>query len=244
MRTLIVGDIHGKVWAVKKALDQGVPVVFVGDILDSFEFEIEDHLECMDLIFEAIDEGKATCLYGNHEWSYLTHAMRCSGWNPKMAKYVDAIESGDLAETDIRYAGGLRAQMAKRFDLFQFYEPNILITHAGLDKYIWDKYNLTLETLPDTLAKWCSDPSSPAWWIGRSRGGRQPVGGIFWNDFQREHTPIPELIQVVGHTRGRGIRVNGTTTCIDCLDLNPDPCDFFYMDLPTEGDSSVQETVV
>jgi len=36
MKTLIVGDIHGKVEIVEAALAQEHPVIFVGDILDSY----------------------------------------------------------------------------------------------------------------------------------------------------------------------------------------------------------------
>lgn len=228
MKTLIVGDLHGKVEIVERALAQEHPVVFLGDIMDSWDRPIEHHLKCFDLIFDAIDAGKATCVYGNHELSYLMNKMRCSGWNPKMAKYVDATPSGDEAPTHDRYEGGLRTQMAKRFDYFQLYD-NVLITHGGLDKVLWDKFNLTLDNLAQTLAEWCANPDSPAYWIGRFRGGFDYRGGIFWNDFGHEHTPIPELIQIVGHTGGDKLRTNGTTTCIDYFDHRHD---FYYTELP------------
>lgn len=243
MKTLIVGDVHGKVHVVERALAQEHPVTFIGDYLDSFDRTIEDHLKCMELIFAAIDAGKAKALYGNHELSYLIPKMSCSGYNPKMAKYVDAIPSGDGAPSDTRFEGGLRKQMADRFVSFLFYEPNILLTHGGLDKRIWDQYNLTLTTLPQALAEWSNDVDSPAYWIGRSRGGIKPCGGIFWCDFEREFHPIPGLIQIVGHTRGQKLRTIGTENF--CIDYNDYLHDLFYFDLPTdEGEVRVQEPVV
>lgn len=221
MRTIIAGDIHGKVEVVEMILAQPEPSIFVGDIADSFDRPTAAHILCFDLIFKAIDEGKSQCLYGNHELSYLMARMRCSGWNASMAAHVN---------------GGLRHEMGNRFTSFLLYEPNILITHAGLDKTIWDEFHLSLDNLAQTLAEWTVDESSPAYRIGRSRGGSDRVGGIFWCDFHREHTPIPELIQVVGHTRGRGLRVNGTTTCVDFFDYNAQACDLFYMELP-DGNS-------
>ena len=75
-----IGDIHGKVWAVEAALALEGHIVFVGDINDSFEYHSSEHGKCFDLILDAIEEGKATCLYGNHELSYMHDHMICSGY--------------------------------------------------------------------------------------------------------------------------------------------------------------------
>lgn len=215
MKTLIVGDLHGKVEVVEKALAQEHPVIFIGDIADSFDRPISDHVKCFELIFKAIDEGKATCLYGNHELSYMVPSMFCSGYTNAMAAHM---------------TGGLKQEMASRFDYFQFYEPNILLTHAGLDKVIWDEYNLDLKSLPQTLAEWVHDVDSPAYWIGRIRGGSHKVGGIFWCDFNNEFTEVPELVQIVGHTRGRELRQIGNSYCIDYNDYKSFTP--FYWELP------------
>lgn len=205
MKHLIVGDIHGKVEVVERALDQADPVIFVGDILDSYDRPVADHDKCMRLIFDAIDAGKAQCLYGNHELSYLHDHMQCSGWN---------------AATQAHVTGGYQHSMAARFKHFLWYEPNILITHGGLDKTIWDEFQLSVAELPQTLTEWSRDTHSPAYRIGYRRGGFSPAGGIFWCDFDHEFQPIPELVQIVGHTRGRDLRTNGTNYCIDYNDYN------------------------
>lgn len=214
MKHLIVGDIHGKVEVVEKALAQEFPVIFVGDILDSFDRPVADHVKCMELIFAAIDSGKARCLYGNHEMSYLYDHMQCSGYNPATAAHV---------------LGDWQHQMAGRFKHFLWFEPNILITHGGLDWSIWDEFKLTVAELPQVLTEWSQNTQSPAYRIGRSRGGMWKAGGIYWCDFDREFTPIPELVQIVGHTRGKTLRTHGENFCIDYNDYNAwSP---FYYDL-------------
>ena len=204
MKYIFIGDIHGKVEQVERALAMKGKKVFVGDFIDSYDRTTEQHKECYDLVFDAIDKGEAEAIYGNHELSYiLPHTHRCSGWDDErdmlMTHYSQMIQD--------------------RFKPFIFIKPNLLITHAGLDKVIWDQEAFSLNNLCQALAEMWPDVASPVHWIGYSRGGRKSVGGIFWNDFHREHTPIPKLKQIFGHTRGKGIRVNKSSTCIDCLDL-------------------------
>jgi Calcineurin-like phosphoesterase len=203
MKTLFVGDIHGKVEVVERALAQEHPVIFVGDIADSFERPTTDHLKCFELIFKAIDEDKAACLYGNHELSYLMPEHRCSGWTAAMQAHM---------------TGGLGQEINKRFKPFIFIKPNVLVTHAGLTRIIWRDFNLTLETLSETLTKWFEDINSPVHWIGQSRGGSKFVGGIFWCDFLRDFREIPDLIQIFGHTRILDLGRIGNSYCIDYND--------------------------
>ena len=82
MKYVFIGDIHGKVDAVKAALDKEGKKIFVGDFIDSYDHSIEDHKTCYDLVFDAIDKGDAEAIYGNHELSYIVPDIhRCSGWN-------------------------------------------------------------------------------------------------------------------------------------------------------------------
>lgn len=212
-KTLIVGDLHGKSDIVKRSLDQECPVIFLGDIFDSFDKPKTEHFLCMDLILEAIDKGKAQCLYGNHELSYLIPKMICSGWN---------------APTAAKVLGGYGEAMRKHFKHYLFFKPNLLITHAGLDQTYWNYYGLNLDNLEDTLANWVTDENSPAYNIGRFRGGHDPVGGIFWCDFTHEHTPIEGLTQIFGHTAGKTLRRKDESYCIDYLDHSSVP---FYWEI-------------
>ena len=94
---------------------------------------------------------------------------------------------------------------------------DFLVTHAGLDNFFWVNYGFTLNNLDKRLDGFLTNTNHDLFGVGASRGGRG-IGGIFWNDFVHEHTPIPELHQVFGHTRVPKISTNETSVCIDCLD--------------------------
>lgn len=204
MKYVFVGDIHGKVDAVEEALSREGHKVFVGDFIDSFDHNVEDHKKCYDLVFEAIDKGEATALYGNHELSYYISSQRCSGWHPERNSLMQSYK-GDIY---------------RRFKNYLILEGSILVTHAGLTKQLWDEHKLTLENLDKTLKIWKNNYNSPMYWIGAARGGPiyNTYGGTFWCDFRHEFQPVDELMQVFGHTRGEGIRQKGNSFCIDCLD--------------------------
>lgn len=201
MHTRFVGDVHGKVEAVERALDFDGPVIFVGDFIDSFDRSPKDHDRCYQLVIDAIKRGKAQAIFGNHELSYLqpfTH--KCSGYDFDRCEVVRKHEGDILA-------------LFKPYILLD----ELLVSHAGLTKQIWDEFNLTVENLTAKLDSWWRDDKSPMHWIGYSRGGINPVGGLFWCDFNDDFKPIPELAQVFGHTRGKGIRQKENAFCIDCL---------------------------
>ena len=208
MKYTFVGDVHGKVEAVREALSRDGQIIFVGDFIDSFDKSIMEHDECYRLVIDAIEKKKARAIYGNHELSYLMHRHRCSGWTYERGRVVN------------KYEGKIR----ELFEPHIFLTPEFLVSHAGLSKFIWDKEQLSIDLLPQILAEWWHDESSPAHWIGKYRGGLDPCGGLFWCDFNVEFQEIPELTQVFGHTakRGpgakRGIRQTGNSYCIDCLD--------------------------
>lgn len=208
MKHVFVGDIHGKVNMVEKALALEGKKVFVGDIIDSYDRSVEDHKKCYDLIFDAIEKGEAECLFGNHELSYiLPHIHGCSG------------KSSDREQLMVHY--GPLCQ--KYFKPYLMIGKDLLVTHAGLNRRIWESAKLTLGILADWLKDgWQCPQTHPVHWVGRARGGVAPVGGIFWSDFNTEFQPIDELKQIFGHTRGKGIRQYGDSYCIDCLDFTED----------------------
>lgn len=204
MKYVIVGDIHGKVHEVQRALEKEGIKIFVGDFIDSFDRSVEDHDKCFELVLDACEKGEAKCIYGNHELSYLKDGHQSSGW-----KYEHAV----LVKQKYQ------AQIRKHFKSHIFLEPDFLVTHAGLTRQHWLNHNLTLERLPLWLADgWFADRTHPVHHVGAFRGGMSSAGGIFWCDFNHEFVPIPELTQVFGHTRGNGIRRRENSFCIDCLD--------------------------
>lgn len=219
MRHVFVGDIHGKVEAVKEALARPGKKVFVGDIIDSYDRTVEEHKECYNLIFDAIDKGDAVACLGNHELSYLMPSPHeCSGWEKWRASLM-------------RHYGGM---ILEKFKPYILLAPDFLVTHAGLTNQIWENEKLTLDTLKPWLDNAYQDRYSPVHYIGYCRGGPNPFGGIFWATWKEDFEPIQELTQVFGHTRQKwGIQYekhgDHTSYCIDCLDWHKNT--FLELDL-------------
>jgi hypothetical protein len=196
MKHIFIGDIHGKAEIVEEALQRDGLKVFVGDFLDSFDRSVDNQIRSLTLALDAVDKGVAKVIFGNHELSYLMPQQhRCSGYK---------------AATDAHVIH-LKERMWKTMIPFLKLPDNFIVTHAGVN-------SATIDHLDELEF---ANPDSPLHWIGRSRGGRAPTGGIFWCDFNREFVPIEGVNQIFGHTaKGgqEGIRRVGNNYCIDCLD--------------------------
>lgn len=208
MKYTFVGDIHGKVEQVERALDTEGQIIFVGDFLDSRDRSLWDQEKCLSLVCDAIKLGKARAIFGNHELSYLFPQHRCSGWNAgaqtMMGMYANKIEY--LFEPIIKI-------------------ENWLITHAGITKKLHLHYGEPgIESLFNFIKNDFLILSSPVHFVGRARGGLSPFSGIFWCDFHSEFVPIPGINQIFGHTRNKGIQMlrveNSENYGIDFLDNN------------------------
>ena len=205
-----IGDIHGKVEAVEKALALPGLKIFVGDIIDSYDRSPLEHDKCFQLILDAIEAEVAECIPGNHELSYLLPKYhRCSGFDEDKA-FIMQIHMDRIT------------RLMKPFIWIE--NERILITHAGLHAQVAVALGITLENLPFVLEKAVENPKSPAHWIGKARGGAAPYGGIFWCDWYQEFQPIPGIRQVFGHTRLNSPfpevddLKQPQNVCIDCLD--------------------------
>lgn len=207
MKYTFIGDVHGKVADVEVALAKEGKKIFVGDFIDSFDHSVGDHKQCYDLVFEAIDKGDAQAIYGNHELSYLQPTKhRCSGYSTERSMLMTHYKK----------------QIEDRFVPYILLKPDLLVSHAGLTRQLWQSFGVTIDTLRETLDKWWPKLSSPMHFVGFSRGGTRNVGGMFWCDYNIEFQPVEGLTQIFGHTRGKGIRHKANEYCIDCLDTNPD----------------------
>ena len=191
----IVGDIHGKLEVVNFFMDNfsSKDLIFVGDILDSFDRSIEDQITCLQLIHKS----EATLLMGNHELSYISHRHRCSGFK---------------AGTDVYIHQNNWVRDLPKY----IWVGDVLVSHAGLSRKWFGEKSPSISEVQTFLENMSEDAMFA---IGQGRGGWSPVGGLLWDDF-REHVPINGLTQVFGHTRGNGIRVKkeGPSYCIDCLE--------------------------
>lgn len=214
---LFIGDLHGNVHFLESLL-AGFPhhtKIFLGDFLDSRQFTRDDEIKTLEIVLDLIEQGEARSCFGNHEWSYLEPAMRCSGYEQafdiRLKPYKDRMRR--LLET-----------------FFWLPEQKILVTHAGITHKLWQECKFSVERLPRILTDWSMLPvtETPAGWIGVPRGGSDLVGGTYWCDWYGEFEPVPGIIQILGHTSSlaiheqlvketQGIRRRGSNYNIDCL---------------------------
>lgn len=212
MKYVFIGDVHGKVEQVERALAKEGKKIFVGDFMDSFDRPWQDHAKCLALVLEAIDKGEAEAIYGNHDLQYYIPFHKCSGWS-EYNQHTMLVN---------------REEVEKKFKSYLLLSPEFLVTHAGLTNQLWKRKHLTFENLEQRLIEGWPKTSSFVHQIGSYRGGFSSVGGLFWCDFNVEFSPIEGLTQVFGHTAGDSIRQRGSSFCIDCLDHKHD---FLEMDL-------------
>ena len=201
----VVGDLHGMyeiaARAVGVAEKEGRHVYFLGDYLDSFDRDVGDQLQTIMTVLKAVKEGRATALLGNHELSYFDERMRCSGYNTALSL---ALGKG------IGDGASLKQDVKKHFKPYVWVE-DFLLTHAGVSWSLLNWLGISLEEYLDTEEHWN--------YIGRFRGGANPVGAHYWCDWRYEFSPVDGVKQIVGHTRGAPdiFREVDGNYCIDCI---------------------------
>lgn len=193
MAILAIGDLHGQWWLAEKALRSGYPVIFIGDYVDSFTLGAVDCVRTFLTVLEAVESEKAVALWGNHDLQYFDPRHRCGGYNAATQAHLNVI-------------GHYRAYNALKF----WHEAEgFVFTHGGISQR-------ALDALGVDWQEFVSDNNN-FHRVGRARGGFG-FPGLVWCDWNREFVPVPEIKQIVGHTRGRGIRENAGNYCIDTLE--------------------------
>ena len=189
MKIVFVPDIHGDIKFIER-IESDYSTwnkIFVGDLVDSFEFTRTEQFECVKKVISMIEKGDTQCIFGNHELSYLYPTMRASGYAGTMNTLLSPLKS----------------KIKKLFKNYvYFYPERILITHAGLTKYIYNQFDFSLENINGTFEEWSKSPikETPLGWIGKIRGGTNTIGGPFWCDWNNEFQPTEGLNQVFGHS--------------------------------------------
>ena len=207
MKTLTVGDLHGKdVW---KEIDtiRYDKIIFVGDYVDCFttsNVEIKHNLEQI-IRYKKDNMDKVVLLLGNHDVQYTTMSnshLICSGYRPVMLH--------DLYQ--IFY---------NNYDIFQiaYQIDNYLWTHAGVHEAWHEKRYLPwMElmipkykdfSLLEGLEEMYKNRAEPLYDVGYYRGGRHPIGGPLWLDqmYGREK-PLKGYHQIVGHSKVKEIKTH------------------------------------
>ena len=218
MKTVIIGDIHGRdAW--KQIINQEQDAdrfIFVGDYFDSFD--VPGLIQCQnfqDIIeFKTTTDKEVILLIGNHDYHYFPEIGEngCSGYQTRMAPTIQ-----HLINTNRDHL-----QLAYQFDDF-------LVTHAGvsstwLDETItmWDVENLAMYL--NDLFKY--QPLKVGY-----RSYKQVGDNVYWASGFGDETfqgPIwirpkslmkanydtlrKQIIQVVGHTGQRQIDIKGGST--------------------------------
>jgi hypothetical protein len=208
-KVLIHSDIHGRHRQVDEMLQWEEPydkVIFLGDIFDQWSDGPIQALDAAHWLKEKLEDPRNNLCIGNHDQQYVwpNHPSWCWGITPGKSDAVRSV----LTQADL--------------DKLRPYhiEQGILFTHAGFDAYLPQQVasggceapvgNLTAESVgayldhiwPEVCARYGNIHQTrfhPLLECGRTRGGTQRTGGITWQDFS-DHTPLPLVGQVVGHS--------------------------------------------
>ena len=211
-KTLIVPDVHERIGTLRRILANlagpDTPVVFLGDWFDSFDGVASSMAETIGWLNDNTCNPLFTFLWGNHDlhYAYQMDGLRCSWYSGERDRMIRA------AGVD--------------FGRFQFsvVVDGWLCTHAGVHPSLLpalrpgrDAARLHEQILAATAHPWVTVP--PILQAGYTRGGRQPVGGITWLDWEAEFEPIPGIFQIVGHSEGdhprEKISPDSRSICID-----------------------------
>jgi hypothetical protein len=214
MKTIIISDVHNRVYWIENALSelQYDNVVFLGDYFDNYGDTPVDAYLSAQWLKQSIYKPNRIHLIGTHDIWYMY----------PFNKYIGA--SGNTDKKYYAIKSVLNTDDWKILKLY-YYEQNYLMTHAGISSYIIKDYifrnkdvfnsyivggNLRIDEkdIIDKIVKpatqealdWVSRGFKHPWLeAGFIRGGSQIVGGIIWQDWS-EFEPISGLNQIVGHT--------------------------------------------
>jgi hypothetical protein len=214
--TLVVPDVHERIWKLKRILKDysGVSrVVFQCDFFDSFHEPWEDMLDMAHWYAENCQNEKYAFSMGNHDMHYAhpLEAAICAGFQDAKMHAIRGI---------VKRAHWERMRLHHWVDGY-------LVTHAG-----WHAHHLhpmlgferqALTALEDRALHQLRNEFKVTALVqaGRARGGSAVFGGVTWLDWEDEFQPVPELSQIVGHTPADEVRenhrpeLNSFNYCID-----------------------------
>jgi hypothetical protein len=210
MKTLSIGDIHGRYVLDNIDTNKYDKIIFMGDYVDSFKISDLYMLNTLDKIIKFARNNKnVVLLLGNHDLQYMmTHTKHnnihlCSGYREKM--HLDFYK-----------------MFNDNIDLFHpiYQIENTIWTHAGIvsdwyNRRFLNDYNgffnegedyVETFSISELINRAFNERLSTLFDVGEARGGRHICGGPFWADY-REHaiSPLRGYIQIIGHTPRRKI---------------------------------------
>jgi hypothetical protein len=214
MKTVIIGDVHGRsLW--KLAINQENPdrVVFVGDYFDSYDIKTEEQVNnFLDIIeYKKTSGREVIMLIGNHDHHYFPEVgyTGTSGYQT----------IGKLLIEPTIDANREHLQMAYQFD-------DILCTHAGVSETFMDKAFGKNEWSIDNIATDLNElfKYKPLAFTFASFINEYEYSDPYGDDIrqspiwvrpkslQKDGVDKKKLIQVVGHTQQSQIDIKGKAT--------------------------------
>lgn len=219
IKTLTIGDLHGKsVWNTINP-DNYDKIIFIGDYVDCFTRTNEEIIDNLNNViqFKKDNFDKVELLVGNHDVMYMLRSVNennpysCSGYRYSYHHILYDI-----------------FQKNKQLFKLAYQYKNYLWTHAGLHIGWWNAdYPYSKKELKDVaigLNKAFLEEQASIFQVGYSRGGFKSVGGPLWEDRRLTMSkPVKGLHQIIGHSKVNDIVTydideNTSTTFVDCLD--------------------------
>lgn len=207
MTTLIIPDVHQKWRKVEKILENNSfdKLISLGDWFDDF-YDTTVHAEkTAEYIVKLYSKyGKDfTWILGNHDIPYMFPNMfdyyACSGNTREKGRAIQEVFGGTSRPL------GYNVELAHVIKVEGCLD--IVLSHAGVSEEHFAKPFIDSISSQDVLDR-CEHAfrnmtmmfQDPILCAGRSRGGRENVGGITWLDWRNEFAPVSSISQIVGHT--------------------------------------------
>lgn len=208
MRHLIISDIHERPRTVqaiiKMAHDdpKGPPdrAISLGDWWDNQDPNLQ---ETLDLLLKFLDGDDTDALLGNHDALYFFgdgrfHFHGTRGWKEVTQEYLDnKLMIGERRKFKLASV----IQIAK--DAEEHAGRLVICSHAGIHPEIWARAGglAGFEHECGVALDLAFNGDFHRYFdVGGCRGGWARFGGLTWLDWDHEFRPIPDIIQIVGHT--------------------------------------------
>lgn len=206
---LIIGDIHGRDdWReiVNGALPSFMPIIFLGDYVDSFDISAAEQKYNLKEIIALKEKypDRIKLLIGNHDWAYIYDQPRISGFQHNHWYDIKEIFKNKLDLFDVAY--GYTNLKTRKYTLFthagltyEFYKRNILPRINGEmgEEYQLKRVdnNTDLHVILNKLKG-----NVILWAVGPMRGGSGNPGPLWADYLELIEDAYPDINQVVGHT--------------------------------------------
>lgn len=206
MKTVVIGDIHGRpVWKQIVANENPDRVIFIGDYFDAYDdyTATEQMYNFKEIIeYKESNQAEVIVLIGNHDYHYI----------PGVTEYYSGYQQGARVAIEyVLYTNKHHLQMAYGMNGFLF-------SHAGVSSDWLTIHGYNNET---SLVDWIND----MWkykptvfnFAGRDPYGDSTISSPIWirpKSLQKANrdTLRDQFIQVVGHTQQNKIDTEGKST--------------------------------